>query len=119
MTRLLKIASICVLIAMTAATTWASIHVPLWEIPKEIIGHPWFVTTLLDTYFAFLAVWAWIAWLERSVAARVGWLIAILLLGNFAIAAYLLLRLRRMPPDGSIDQFMTGRNIAGQPSNAS
>ena len=43
-----------VLAAMLAATIWASSQVALWKMPREVATHPWFIATLIDTYFAFL-----------------------------------------------------------------
>ena len=62
-----------------------------------VCSEPWGLATMFDAYFGFLAFWLYVAWRERTVAARAGWLVALLLLGNFAIAAYALLCLRASP----------------------
>ena len=93
----LRIYFIVVLAAMLAATAWASSYIALWKMPREVATHPWFIATLIDTYFAFLVFWLWLAWRERTWPARIGWLIAILLLGNIAIAIYMLMRLAKLP----------------------
>lgn len=102
----LRIASAIVLVAMLAVTGWASGEIALWKTPREVIGHPWFIATLFDTYFAFLAFWLWVAYKERTWPARIGWLLAILLLGNIAMAIYLLIRLFRLPADAKIEQLL-------------
>ena len=66
-------------------------------------AHPWFVATLFDTYFAFLTFYVWLAYKETGLVRRLVWLIAILLLGNIAMAAYLLWKLFQLRPDaGSV-----------------
>ena len=79
-----------VLIVMLGVTTWASGVVALWETPRAVVTHPWFIATLCDTYFAFLTFYCWVAYKETSNLARVLWLLAILLLGNIAIAVFML-----------------------------
>jgi drug/metabolite transporter (DMT)-like permease len=96
-----------VLLAMLAVTGWASSRVALWDIPREVLAHPWFIATLFDTYFAFLAFWLWLAWRERRWLPRVAWLAAILLLGNIAMAAYMLVLLFRLPADAKVDRLFT------------
>ena len=59
-----------------------------------VCAEPWGLATMFDAYFGFLAFWLYVAWRERTLGARAGWLVALLLLGNFAIAAYALLCLR-------------------------
>ena len=81
----LRIYFIIVLVAMLAATGWASSHVALWKMPREVATHPWFIATLFDTYFAFIVFWLWLAWRERTWPARIGWLVGILLLGANAL----------------------------------
>lgn len=102
----LRIAFSIVLLSMLAVTTWASLHTPIWKIPPEITGHPWFVATLFDTYFAFLTFYAWVAWRETGWVVRVFWLVAILLLGNIAMAVYMLIRLFRVPSDAPVSRVL-------------
>jgi hypothetical protein len=89
-----------VLATMFGLIIWASSHTALFDIPREVATHPWFITTLFDAYLAFVAFWVWLAWKEGTVAARVLWLLTILLWGNPAIAAYMLLELSRVKREG-------------------
>lgn len=109
---ILSLRAIClvVLLSMFAVTGWASSVQALWKIPAEVIGHPWFIATLFDTYFAFLFFWAWVAYKERTWAARVGWLLGILLLGNIAMALYLLVQSFRIPADATMEQLLLRRH---------
>ena len=102
----LRIAFSLVLITMLAVTTWAGNSVPLWGIPREVYAHPWFVATLFDTYFAFLTFYVWLAYKETGLVARLLWLLAILLLGNIAMAAYMLLKLFRLPADAPLQTLL-------------
>lgn len=105
----LRIAFSVVLIAMLSVTTWASLQIPLWETSREVVGHPWFVATLFDTYFAFLTFYCWVAYKEVSWLARVLWLTAILLLGNIAMATYMLVLLMRLPADARMEDLLLRR----------
>ena len=102
----LRIAFSVVLIAMLCVTTWASSVVALWETPRAVATHPWFIATLFDTYFAFLTFYCWVAYKETSNIARIVWLLAILLLGNIAMAAYMLWKLARLPADAKIEALL-------------
>ena len=102
----LRIAYTIVLLTMLAVTSWASSLVALWEIPQQVALHPWFIATLFDTYFAFLTFWAWVAYKETSNLARIVWLVAILLLGNIAIAAYMLLQLWKLPLNAPLSRLL-------------
>ena len=105
----LRIAFSVVLIAMLCVTSWASGFVALWKMPREVATHPWFIATLFDTYFAFLTFWAWVAYKETSNVARVVWLIAILLLGNIAMAIFMLRELFRVPADAKLEAVLLRR----------
>ena len=102
----LRIAFIVVLLSMFAVTGWASSVVALWKTPRAVATHPWFIATLFDTYFAFLTFYAWVACKETSKIARVVWLIAILLLGNIAMAIYMLNQLFRLPANATMEQLL-------------
>ena len=109
MIRFLRIFFIIVLAAMLGVTVWASNHVALWKMPREVATHPWFIATLFDTYFAFLTFYFWVAFKETSNVARVLWLLGILLLGNIAMATYMLVQLFRVSPGASLDQVLLRR----------
>ena len=81
----------CVVITcMAVITTIASLDRSVVVAGVGLWPDPWFVATLADAYFAFLTFYLWVAYKETRWSRRLGWLIAILLLGNFAMAAYLL-----------------------------
>jgi hypothetical protein len=102
----LRIAFAVVLISMLCVTSWASALVPLWQTPRAVLLHPWFVATLFDTYFGFLTFCLWVAYRETSWLARVLWLVGILALGNIAMSGYMLIALWRLPANASIDRLL-------------
>jgi hypothetical protein len=105
----LRIVFMVVLVTMLAVTTWASNIIALWRTPMEVLGHPWFVATLFDTYFAFLTFWLWVACKQRGWGSRIGWLVAILLLGNIAMATYVLIQLFKLPANAKIEELILHR----------
>lgn len=106
----LRIWFFLVLAGMLGLIGWASSRCALFDIPREVFTHPWFVTTLVDAYLAFVAFWVWVAWKEGSHAARVLWLLSILLWGNPAIAIYMLREIARARREGlDLDAVFTAR----------
>ena len=101
---------VVVIASMLAVTTWASLHTPIFSIPRDVFTHPWFIATLFDAYWAFIAFYVWVAWKEQSAAARIGWFVAIIALGNIAMAVYMLRELFAVPADGPLDPVFTRRN---------
>jgi hypothetical protein len=99
----LRIAFSGVVITMLSVTGWASAQGALWKVPHEVVAHPWFIATLFDCYFGFLTFYVWLAYKERSMVARILWLVAILLLGNIAMASYVLSLVFRLPANAPIE----------------
>ena len=106
----LRLLFVVVIASMLAVTTWASLHTPIFSIPREVFTHPWFIATLFDAYWAFIAFYVWVAWKEQSAAARIGWFVAIIALGNIAMAVYMLRELFAVPANGPLDPVFTRRN---------
>ena len=105
----LRIAFIIVLVSMFAVTGWASTEVALWKTPRTVATHPWFIATLFDCYFGFLTFYAWVAYKETTALARTGWLLGILLLGNIAMAIYMLIQLFRLPLTAKAEDLLLRR----------
>ena len=89
-----------ILAGMLVVTTTASLKQPLWEW-TGLVAEPdrwWTYATLADAYFGFLTFYAWVFYKETSAVARAGWFVAIMLLGNIAMAVYVLSQLARLRP---------------------
>jgi hypothetical protein len=103
MRRNLSLLSLAALATLIGVSVWATSHVGIVTAIEALVAqpaagtHPWFVATLADAYFGFLWFWAWIAYKETSNVARAAWLVLVLGLGNIAMAAYMLIQLRRLP----------------------
>ena len=97
---------ILVIATMLAVTVRASWQESILAIPAIVTGNPWFQATLFDAYFGFLTFFVWVAYKERTMLARGVWLIAILLLGNIAMATYALVQLFRVPATASMREVL-------------
>ena len=104
-----------ILVAMLAVTTTASLHQPLWEWGglKAEPDRWWTYATLADAYFGFLTFYAWVFYKETAAAARAGWFVAIMLLGNIAMAVYVLLQLAHTRPGEPVAQLLLRRGDGG------
>ena len=90
--------SLClgVIVCMACITITASLDRSVLEAGRGLWPDLWFRATLMDAYFGFLTFFVWIAYKERSWAARGVWFIAVMSLGNFAMSGYLLWQLSKM-----------------------
>jgi len=98
----LKLLFTLILLGMIAVTAWASHLQPVWQwgglAPNP--DRAWTIATLCDAYCGFLTFYAWVYYKERP-AGRVVWFVLIMLLGNMAMASFMLrelLRLKRGEP---------------------
>lgn len=103
MMKALKIYFLLVLLAMVVVTSWASLHEGVFPALARAAQDRWFLATLFDCYFAFLAFWLWVAYREARWSLRLLWLVAILCLGNIAMAMYVLIQLWKLPKSASVD----------------
>lgn len=107
----LRVLFFAIIASMLWVTTWASLHQALGDFARSAtIRDPWVIATLFDAYWAFVSFYVWVAWKERSTGARLLWFVAIILLGNLAMAAYMLRELFRVPASGPLDPVLARRN---------
>lgn len=109
---LLKILFSGILLVMIVYTGWASTRQPVFDWGGLTTGRDryWTIATLLDAYFGFLTFYVWVLYKEPRPARRVGWFIAIVLLGNMAMATYVLLQLMRLRPNQPASAILIARN---------
>lgn len=103
---------IAVLLVMLVGTAWATAQEGVIAGGGHVLAYRWGVMTLFDAYFGFITFFVWVAYKETSNLARVAWFIGIMLLGNIAMASYMLLQLFRVPADASIRSVILRRNDA-------
>ncbi len=115
MRRNLLLLSLAALAALIGVSLWASSKIGIVPAIEALLAqpgtgtHPWFFATLADAYFGFLWFWAWIAYKETSNLARAAWLVLVLGLGNIAMAAYMLIQLRRLPAGADASHLLLRR----------
>lgn len=91
---------------MVYATGSASMQCSILQIPSSVTGHPWFIATLCDAYFGFLTFYVWVFYKEKSVVGRIVWFVLIMLLGNLAMSAYMLIHLFKLPSDAHASKLL-------------
>lgn len=101
-----------ILVSLLGCTIWASSQQPVWEWQGVTRGEDrwWTLATLIDAYYGFLTFYVWVFFKERSTAARGAWFVAIMLLGNMAMATYVLRELARLGPRQPVAAMLTARH---------
>ncbi len=95
---------------MLWVTSWASLNQSLGDFARSAtFRDPWVIATLFDAYWAFITFYVWLAWKEQSLVARLLWFVSIILLGNLAMSAYMLVQLFAIPATGPLAEVFTRR----------
>ena len=106
----LRVLFVVVIGSMVAVTSWAGSHQSLGAFAHSTtFRDPWVIATLFDAYWAFITFYVWVAWKERSVPARLLWFVSIILLGNTAMASYMLAQLFAVPASGPPEEVCVRR----------
>lgn len=104
----LKLLFSLIIIVMLAVTTQATLHQAVWDW-GGLVHEPdrwWTIATLADAYCGFLTFYAWVFYKEPRARTRLGWFAAIMLLGNLAMATYVLIQLARLRPGDPLENLL-------------
>jgi predicted permease len=107
---ILKVLFTFILFAMLSVTITATIHQNIFEAVGNIWPNWWFRATLADAYFGFLTFFVWVAYKELHLWRKLVWFALIMLLGNLAISAYMLLELYKLQAGDNLETLLTRRN---------
>ena len=91
---------------MIAVTVTASLERGVFTALADLGSDAWFRATLADAYCGFLTFYCWVAYREDGWVGRIAWLLAILCLGNIAMAVYVLACLRALPAGAPVWQVL-------------
>jgi Protein of unknown function (DUF1475) len=108
----LKILFFSILLSLLVCTVWAGAQQPLWQWTGLTAGRDryWTIATFVDAYFGFLTFFVWVFYKETQWPRRIVWFIAIMLLGNIAMSAYVLLQLFKRRPGQDTAGMLITRN---------
>jgi Protein of unknown function (DUF1475) len=86
-----------ILLSLLAYTSFASLQQPVmqWQGLTREPDRWWTIATLIDAYYGFITFFVWVAYKETAWIKRISWFVAIMLLGNMAMSAYVLWQLRQ------------------------
>jgi hypothetical protein len=110
--RTLQILFAFILVSLAAFTMWAGIRQPVWQwggltTPPDNL---WTIATLIDAYYGFITFYVWVLWKEVRTLPRAAWFVAIMLLGNIAMSAYVLRQLARLKTGEPMSTLLSARN---------
>ena len=109
---LLQILFAAIALSLLAYTSWASMQQPVWAWQgwKQEPDRWWTIATLIDAYYGFLTFFVWVCFKERGWLSKVLWFVAIMALGNMAMASYVLWQLRKLPPGAPASDILMARS---------
>jgi cell division protein FtsW (lipid II flippase) len=101
-----------ILVCMLVCTGIATVHQSIvdWRGLTTGPDRYWTIATLSDAYFGFITFYVWVFYKERRWPARIGWFIAIMALGNMAMATYMLVQLARWRDGEPPSALLAARN---------
>ena len=109
----LRLLFAAIFLSLLGFTVFASTQQPVfaWQGLKRAPDHWWTIATLMDAYYGFITFYVWVYWKEQRVVPRLLWFIAIMVLGNMAMSAYVLRELARLKPDEPTFNLLTARRV--------
>jgi len=101
-----------IFLSLLAYTSWASTLQPVWEWQGLVTppDNAWTIATLIDAYYGFVTFYVWVFYKEPRALPRLGWFVAIMLAGNMAMSAYVLLQLAKLRADEPAEAILLRRN---------
>jgi len=71
---------------------------------------PWMRATLWDFYTNVVVIYLWLCYKEKTIIAKLLWLILLVTLGSIASCSYVLIQLFRLKPGEGLKEFFGDKN---------
>ncbi|MFP4177332.1 MAG: DUF1475 family protein [Acholeplasmataceae bacterium] len=89
-------------ITMTVALINGFVNGSFFEDGGELLENPWGIVSLVDLYVGFILFSLWIVHREKTLFARITWIVLLMVLGFLTGAIYVLLALYQSDGDRSV-----------------
>ncbi len=86
--RMIQVGGATVVLAMLGIILWAASQSSITDDFSIITDQPWGIVSLVDLYLGLAVAAVWVAYRESSLPATAGWILALAVLGNLALGAY-------------------------------
>lgn len=100
----IKYTAVLLGLLMLYSTIETSMASNLMEEWPNLVSIPWMQATLIDFYINIAFIFLWVVYRERTFAAKAGWLVALVLLGSMATAAYVFLQARSLKEGDGLEK---------------
>jgi hypothetical protein len=88
-----KVVALLGLLAMGAVLIFGFRAGTLAQDGAALMRMPWGIVSLVDVYTGFILFSGWILYREKNIGIALGWIVLVMVLGNFIASAYALLAL--------------------------
>ncbi len=105
----LRICFSSLLLVILAVIVATSLESNLFTEFPDLLRIPWMRATLWDFYALLAPLLFWMWYREPSVAGRVGWTLAFVLLGSIGTSSYILARLFSVDRNAGIGELLLRR----------
>lgn len=110
MINLLKLTFSVLLIWIIYIVVQTSLESSLFEQWDFLGSIPWMRATLWDFYINIFIITLWMCYKEKSILAKILWIILFVCLGSIATCSYILLRLFRLKPGQGVKDLLSERS---------
>jgi hypothetical protein len=112
MASFIKYISLLLGLLMLYTTIETSIASNLLEEWPTLVAIPWMQATLIDFYINIAFIFLWVVYRERTLAAKTGWLVALVCLGSMATAAYVFLQARSLGEGDGLEKMFLPKHAS-------
>ncbi len=78
----------------------------MFQLPAAVVNEPWFQTTLVDFYFLVTILSVWVIYKEKTVLARILWIVAFICLGSIGACLYVFIQFMRLKNGEGLEQVL-------------
>ncbi len=78
----------------------------MFKLPPEVVHEPWFQTTLVDFYFLVTILSVWVIYKEKTVLARILWILAFICLGSIGACFYVFIQLMSLKDGEGLEKVL-------------
>lgn len=106
--KMVRAAGVAVALVMVGVIGWAWSQSAIGDDFSVISDRPWGVVSLVDLYLGLALAAVWVVYREASGLRAAAWVLALIVLGNLALGAYVAVAAAQAIRRGEVEVFFRG-----------